>query len=260
MKKKIVSIAMALMVTTLSLAGCSSGDPNDINSLSKKELIARYQGLETNYNELAANYSSLDNMYKALSTEDQPSAAISTVGDGTTGQLTFNSVDSKIIFPSSFGYPEAKTKQADGKIDIVSNVSIAPGSNWVTQFNGTTLNLEHSSGISATVKVASFDQATLSAEQLQSDVLEQWFINVPKGNITYTKIFVNNSEFGVQAVTPTMISSENAVLRCGMLGYQNYAVTYIIVYRGEQDMTKEESIVSLLNTIKIMNNPINIEQ
>ena len=65
--------------------------------------------------------------------------------------------------------------------------------------------------------------------------------------------------FGVQAVTPTMIDSENAVLRCGMVSYGDYAITYIFVYRGEQDVNKDESIMNVINTINIMGNNINVE-
>lgn len=256
-KRKAISVTLLLSILTVSLSGCGKSSDNPIDSMSKSELREAYYNLESGYQQLQGQFDSLNTMYQALSTEEQPIAPISMSGDGT-GRYTFTSVDSKIIFPAAFQYPGTQAIQADGSINVVDNVEITPGSNWITKLNGATLEMEHSSGISATIKVGGVTES-YDKSLLQSEVLEQWFVNIPESQVAYKNIFIDGTMFGVQATTPTMIDSEVAFLRCGMLAYGDYSVTYIFVYRGEQDVTKDESIVNVINTIKVMNNGINVE-
>ena len=257
MKKKLVSLIVSMTLALITLTGCGKDTGNPLDSMSKEELKTYCMNLEASYNQLSTEYTQLDTIYQALSTEELPNAAISLSGDGT-GRYTFNSVDSQIIFPTSFQYPAAEPVSATGSIDVVNNVSVTPGSNWILKLNGSSLELEHSSGISGTIKVGGVTE-TYDKSLLQSEVMEQWFINMPDNSVSYKNIFIDNTMFGVQAVTPTMIDSENAVLRCGMVSYGDYAITYIFVYRGEQDVNKDESIMNVINTINIMGNNINVE-
>jgi hypothetical protein len=261
MKRKVISLITILSISASLLVGCGSATnadgTTDISKLSKSALLEKYNELANNYNGLSTQYTEMYNMYQALTTEEQPSSAISVVGDGT-GRYTFNSVDAKMIFPSSFQYPSAETIQSNGSINIVQNVQVSPGSNWIFKMNGTTLELEHTSGISGTIK-ASGVTTQYDKTQLKDEVLSQWFVNVPDAKPVYKDIFIDQTMFGVQATTPIMIDSENAFLRCGMLAYGDYAITYVFVYRGEQDVTKDESITNVLNTIKIMGAEFQVE-
>jgi hypothetical protein len=252
MKKKLISIIVATTIVASLLTGCESSsqekDPNDLTTYSKEDLIASINSYTNYINVLESNYSELNTMYQALTTEEQPTAAVSMTGDGTN-RLTFNSVDSKIIFPTSFQYPNSTTIQSNGSINIVDNVQISTTSNWITKLNGTTLELEHSSGISGTIKITGIsEQYDVSA--LKDEVLSQWFTSLPESSVIYKNIYFDGVQCGVQATTSTMIDSENAYLRCGMAATGDYAVTYIFVYRGTQDSTKDECVTNLLNTIK----------
>lgn len=255
MKRKVICI---LLTSMLALTACGNSSSDPLDGMNRAQLREAYMALQNNYTSLANQYESLNTMYQALSSDELATSAVSSVGDGTTGEMTFNSADSKIIFPSSFQYPGSEAIQANGKIDIVNNVSVAPGSNWITKLNGSTLELQHSSGISATIKVSGVTES-YDKNLLQSEVLQQWFINVPQSQVKYTNIFIDSNMFGVQATTPTMIDSENAFLRCGMLSYGDYAITYVFVYRGEQDVTKDESIVNLINSMTVTGNKISVE-
>lgn len=257
MKRKIISILMIGALSLTFLVGCGSETDNPIDSMNKAQLRETYNNLAYNYDSLIEKYDSLNLMYQALSTENLPSESISMTGDGT-GRYTFNSVDSKIIFPASFQYPGTEAIQADGSINVVNNVSITPGSNWIAKLNGSTLEIEHSSGISGTIKTGMIN-SSYDVNLLQQDVLAQWFINVPESQVVYKDIFIDGNKFGVQATTPTMIDSENAFLRCGMLSYSSYSLTYIFVYRGDQDLTKDESIMNVINTISIVGNTLKVE-
>lgn len=254
MKKKILSL---LLVMTTLLSGCGEKvtDPK-FAGMSVNEIIAQYNSIESMYNDLAAEYNTLSKTYESF-TMDGADLAIGSVGDGS-GNLTFNSVDSKIIFPETFKYPNSEAVSASGKINIINNLSIVPSQNWICKLVGSNLELEHTSGISGIVKVGKISQQ-FDNTQLKTEVLEPWLASLPKELIDYKDVFVNGIGSGAQATTPTMIDSEDSFLRCGMFSYSNYTVTYVFVYRSEQDANKDESIVNLLNTIEIEGNKVTVE-
>ena len=257
--KKIMFRASLMVILALAVTGCKKDEvEGPFKGMSKAEIVEMYTDLEKDYYDLEEEYNAMDELYNGIQSENLPSSAIGITGDGT-GRFTFNSFDSKIIFPSSFQYPDSIQTTSNGSVSIVDNINIRPGTNWIMKLNGTTLELEHSSGISGTIKVG--EQSYIySAEELQTEVLSQWFVGLPPSNITYSNISVEDKALGSQAVTPTIIDSEDAYLRCGMVAKGNYAITYVFVYRGTKDSNKDESIANLLNTITINNNKIIVEQ
>lgn len=258
MKRKLLSLLLISTLAMSMLVGCSDNVEEQFKGKSKEEIISMYKDLETAYATLDTSYNDLYTLYNGIQSENSPTPAIGITGDGT-GRFTFNSVDSKIIFPTTFQYPDSTQVAADGLINIVTNVTIQPGTNWIAKLNGTTLELEHSSGISGTIKVGS-QNYMYSAEELQTQVLSQWFVGLPPSNITYSNISVGGNAYGCQAVTPTTIDSEDAYLRCGMFAEGNYSITYVFVYRGTKDINKDESVANLLNSLSINGVDIIIEQ
>lgn len=257
MNKRVKNVIITTSFMSLLLSGCGGATDERFKGMSADEVVAQYDALANEKAELENNYNSLRIMYSTLTSEDAPTSCIDYVGDGTN-QLTFKSVDSKIIFPASFQYPASEQVAASGSINIVNEVSTTPGSNWITKLTGSTLELEHSSGISGIIKVGGIG-TLYDAEQLQSDVLQPWFESIPESSVTYQDIFIDRVKFGSQAITPTMIDSENAVLRCGMVGYGANSVTYVFVYRGAQDLTKDESILNVINSISINGVSLTVE-
>lgn len=255
MRKRILSTLLIACTIMTSIVGCGVSDER-FKGMSKDEIIAEYTFLEGEYNKVATKYNELNTVYQAA-VEQGPTSAVSAMGDGSTGRLTFNSVDSKIIFPEAFKYPGAEQTSASGSISIVKNVAVTPGQNWICKLNGASLELEHSSGISGTIKVG---EVTDFYEQslLQDEVLAPWLSKLPKDTIRYENIFINGAAVGIQAVTPTIIDSEDAFLRCGMLAFGEYAVTYVFVYRSLEDATKNESILNVINSIKMSGNFISV--
>ena len=259
MKRKLISVICTITLFSSLLTGCAEKDP--LNSYSKKEIIEMYNNLASNYDSLNAEYSDYKALTAGIQSENEVSSAISITGDGT-GRFTFNSVDSKIIFPTTFQYPGSTATSGDGKVNIVNNVDITPTSNWICKINGSTLELENiSSNISGTIKVG--EQTFIyDAEQLKTDVLSAWFEGLPPSQVTYSYIYIDGKPWGVQATTPTTIDSEDAYLRCGMLASETggLCVTYVFVYRGSQNSDKDESITNLLNSMSLEGKTILVEQ
>lgn len=255
MKKKSVVLVLVATMVVGSLTGC--GNKDALNKNSKKEIIQMYRDLEYERDELQLALEEQENVLNSLQVGDAPTAAVSSVGDGTD-LLTFNSYDSKIIFPSSFQYPGSSQISANGKINIVDNVSVNPGSNWICKLTGPSLELEHTSKISGVIKIGHIDDL-YDRSLLQSDVLSPWLASIPQENIVYNNIFLADDMWGVQATTPTVIDSEDAFLRCGMFAYGEYSCVYVFVYRGAQDINKDESITSLLNSIEVLGKNLTVE-
>lgn len=257
MKKKITCAILITALASTMLAGCGKGD-GKFSGMKKSEIITEYENLESAYNDLTEQLVQTQNSLDALSKDGTVNEAITTMGDGT-GRFTFNSTDSKIIFPNSFVYPNAQPIVPDGSITITTGVTVSPSSTWISRINGSALELEQSSNkISGTIKVNTITEQ-LPTDQLLTDVLQPWFDSVSYSGVTYTDVFVGSSSFGKQAETPIMIDSENAYLVCGMVGLGNYSVTYVFVYRGDPDTTKNELIKNIINTISINGNTLLIQ-
>lgn len=254
--KRAISLGLVTILSVGTLAGCGGSD-DPLSEYSKAEVIQMYRDLEYEKNDLQIQIDEMNNVMAALDEGQAPTAAISSTGDGTG--MTFNSYDAKIIFPSSFQYPGSQQVSASGSINIINNISITPGSNWVCKLNGSTLELEHTSNISGTIKVGSVTEL-YNKDMLQGDVLAPWLEQLPQGGIVYNNIFLNDTMWGVQATTPTTIDSEDAFLRVGMLAFGDYSVVYVFVYRGLQDVNKDESIKSLLNSMVILGQNFSVEQ
>jgi hypothetical protein len=250
MRNKALSLMLIASISLLTLTACG-GDGSTLSSMSKSELIEAYQQLSAQYSSLEDEYEQLDLSYEALSADGTVTEAITTTGDGT-GRFTFNSTDSKIIFPNSFVYPNSTTIVPDGKINITSSVAISPSSSWISRINGSALEIEQTvNSISGTIKINAGEDE-VDVDSLQTDVLEEWFDNdIAYSGVTYSDIFIDEDPCGKQAETPILIDSENAYLICGMAAYNEYSVTYVFVYRGNQDATKTELIKNLINTISI---------
>ena len=245
MKKKFIACILTASMITSILYGCGQSD-DPVQNLSKAQLVEEYKKLEAQYNATMDQYDTLNKMYNANTNTDNPTSEISVMGDGS-GRLTLNSIDSSIIFPESFQYPGTTPVAATGKLDIIENVSVTPGTNWILKMNGSSLEMQHTGGISGTILVGSIP-SNYDVNQLQYDVLDPWFQTLGVTPL-YKEIFIQKYPYGVQASAPIMIDSESAYLRCGMVGYAGISLIYIFVYRGPQDSIKDESVMSVINSI-----------
>lgn len=257
-KKRALGIIICItMVVTIGTGCGKSSDPNDLHKYSKDQLIDSYNTLNTAYTEQIATNEQLQKQLSALMAEGEVTPAISVVGDGT-GRLTFNSTDSKIIFPNTFGYPGSEPITPDGKIYITSSVALKPASNWISRINGSALDIEQSTtGISGTIKINQITNG-LTPDSLKEEVLQPWFDQVAYTTVNYSNIFMGGTTVGMQAETPILIDSENAYLICGMAAAGKSTITYVFVYRGSNDSTKDELIKTLINSMTVDGNQITI--
>lgn len=259
MRKKLFCTLLISVISIFSLTGCGA-KKEGLEALSKEEIITAYTALSQNYSALEQENKELNELYNSLNVDSKPIPAIGYVGDAT-GALTFNSRDAKIIFPNTFQYPGAQQLKAIDLIVISESITVSPGANWIVKLNGTTIELEHSNGISGIIKVGKVD-TVFSATQIRDEVLAPWFADISNSKITYSDLFTSNSQaaVGTDATLPILIDKEDAFLRCGMVCSNYKAITYVFTYRSQQDINKDESIVNVINSIKIGNESLVINK
>lgn len=252
--RKLLNLMTVIALSSICICGC--GKDKTYEDMSKKELLEEIYSLENDYMVLLEEN---DNYISLLSTIDSSGStlpAITSMSDGS-GNLTFNTYDSKMIFPETWVYPESKEISSNTSIVIANNFSISPSSGWITKFNGASLELEHSSGVSGLIKVGQIPEM-YDMETFQEDVIEPWFNSISRESILYSDIFVDDRMWGTQAKTPIYIDGEDAYLKAGMYGLGDYSVQYVFVYRGEKDASKDEVVDTLLNSMELLGLDVSI--
>lgn len=250
MKRRIAIalLSVALIGTTISLSGCG-GEENELMKYSKEDLVLMVENQKGELENSNNRILELEGMLKGLQIEDTKTPAISTFGDGT-GRLTFNSINDKIVFPVPFQYPNATQAPNSAFIGISGSVSVKPANNWLMKLDGTTLNLNHTSGIEGRITVSNITEGIVITE-LQTEVFTPFFKDFPPETINYSKTFLDADWCGMQADTGTTINKEPAIIKCGMLANGSTQITYMFLYNGERDSAKDEMITSLLNTMSV---------
>lgn len=255
MNKKIALLLVCVM--TFSLAGCTKND-DPLLKMKKKELVDL---ANSQYDELSQAYVKIDeieNLLRGIQDEEVPSAAISTINDGT-GRLTFNSFQNKIVFPKPFEYPDSSQISNTASVNVTQSLRLSPTSNWAMRSFGPTLEIEHTSGISGIIK-AGFANTVLPREELKDNVFTEFFVDFPPETVRYSKLFLDDNWWGMQAMTKTTIDEEDAFLRCGMVALGEQSFIYMFVYKGNQDIGKDETVLTLIQTIKLNGQSLRVEE
>lgn len=257
MRKRYILGAAIVITSVTALMGCTPNrEQDELMKTPKSEIVTLYRDLELDNIRLNDEINNLkidlDNIYK----EEEINPGITSLGDGTG--RTLNSVKDRIKFDRDLRYPNSVNVGTSGKIMITENVEIIAMDNWSTSLKGTTLELEHANNISGSINVSGID--TLIEEgNVRSEALEPWMSQMDASNITYSDIFVTDLRYGDQATMEVLIDGEASYLRCGIIPYADSAITYVFVYDGKRDVTKEESVKSVLNSMAIYQNHVKVE-
>lgn len=255
MNKKAISLILLTLVS-ISLVGCG-GEKDPLSELSKKELIELANTQTALIDENSNRISELEDLLQGVGLEEVTTAGISIMEDGTD-RVTFNSLDGKIKFPTPFEYPGSTQTSSTSSIDVTTTLKIVPTINWSAKISGTTVTLEHNTGISGTIK-SGYIEELYDRQLLQEEVMSAFFKDFPPATVKYSKLFLNDQWWGVDGQTPTRIDGEDAYLRAGMLGFGEQSFVYVFVYKGAEDQAKSEAILSLLRTMTLSGQPLSIE-
>lgn len=229
-----------------------------LEKLSKEELV---EAVHTMEKQLEAAYidgdtakAKLDALTKQeISTED-----IKAVGNGSKEGETVTSFNNRILFENPLAYPGATEAANNGSVNISEKVKIKPSSNWILKLGSASLDLEHTSGISGSIKVGNIEEV-YDKDKLIEDVMSPCFKNFPEGKVEYKSIFLDDICWGVQGSLGLLIDNEESELICGVLGFGDISLIYTFCYKGEQSEEKDEAISLILNSVEVNGQKLRVE-
>lgn len=257
-KKALALMLVAVML--LSMTACSNDENKDpLLSESKQTLVDMINSQNNELIGLYENKTMLEDRLKEIQEEKGPTPGIEVIDD-LTGKKTFTTVNDTIAFPTELKYPGSTQAPNTTSLNISEAVRIRPTANWICQMDGTTLELNHSSGISGKITIGTLDreaQKTLASSL--EEYMSAWFTELPAGTIKYSRLYLKDDWFGLDATSNTNIDAEAANLRCGLLGFGDVSMQYMFVYKGDKDVAKDEVILSLIKTMEIWNVPLSVE-
>lgn len=250
MKKRGIAFVLVGVMTMVMLSGCDKGP-------SKEEIQAENDSLLLTMAENESKIAELEATVASLKGGDGPSTAISEVSDGS-GMKTFNSIGGKILFSEVLEYTGASQAPNTSKLNISDRISIVPSDNWVIQMNGTTTKYSHPNGIYGTIKVSTIPEV-IKADLIESTMLEPFTNAIPHTSIQNSKVYLEDVWRGMATEMTILNNEKPAVVKCGVLGYSDLALTYCFYYEGDKDNTKTELINNLLKSIKFGELQLRIE-
>ena len=259
MKSKRILATLLAVVSMLSLAGCKKEDPNQdpLMAESKETLVAMIN--EASVNEVAY-LEKIQELEDRIRGQVSSSSTTSGIGEIAAGiELTFNTIDGKIVFPNEFNYPGSTQAPNTSSLSVSEAVKLKPTSNWTIKITGSKVELSHSSGISGIMTVGYLDrEAQRQQVDLQQHLMDNFFAELPPNEIQFSSLHLDDVPFGVDCASPTTIDEAPAMLRCGMLGYGEISLQYFFVYTGDRDSAKDETILSLMRTLKVWDTELSI--
>lgn len=258
--KRLVCLLMVVITAFSLLSGCSNGDEDPLAGYSKEEVIEYAHSLELQNNELFQQTQELQEKMTGIIGEDTETAAIKEFSDNS-GRLTLVTLDDIIKLPAPLEYPNSTQSYNASKIAVTDNVYVKPSSNWSISLTGTQIELYHKeSKISGIIKIGARDR---TKDDITTDMLEttltEFFNLMPQTTLKTSKIYLDDIWAGTDASARTFIDEEDAQLRCGLLGLGDLNMTYFFCYKGQQDSSKDELIITLLQTIEFMGQPLRLE-
>lgn len=248
MNKKSIVFTVITVILLIIIIISSLGKKND-NGATANEVIQQNEALDRVIREYEEKISSLENTLKALTGELK--TAIGSIDDGSN-KKTFNTINDKIVFPKPFEYTGSTQASNTSSVNLATNVSIAPSNNWLIKLEGAGAKFSHPNGIEGEVVIGNIIQA-IGHDKVQSEVLEPFLKGIPKGNVVYGKLFLDDNPWGSYANAEIIVDNEPGMLKIGALGIANTSIVYMFYYSGQQDDTKNELIDVMLRTMKVNN-------
>lgn len=260
--KRILSLLLVVVSMLGVLSGCggkeNSEDP--LAGYSNEELIQYAHELEAQSNQAYLQIEELKEQLTGIQGETSQSAAITEFSDNS-GRLTLTTVDGMVNLPVGFEYPSSNQSYNVSSVSLTDNVYVKPSSNWTIALSGTQIDLYHeSSKISGIIKVGLRDRTKPAVTGTDLDnAINTFFESMPQTTLVKGRIYLDDDWAGTDVQASSFVDEEDVRLRCGMLGLGDINITYMFSYKGQQDLSKDELILSLLQTMTVLNQPLRIE-
>lgn len=259
MKVKRILALILVMISMVSLVGCGGKDRDPLMSESKETLVEMINRASEDEVYYVEKIEELEERIRGQVSSSPVTSGIGEIGAGI--ELTFKTIDSKIIFPTEFNFPGSEQAPSTSSLNVSEAVKIRPTSNWTFKVTGTGVELSHNSGITCVMTTGKLDSGKyVERSVIEEHLLDNFFSELPPSKVAFSSLHIDDAIFGVDSVCSTTIDEGPAMLRCGMLAYGELTFHYFFVYLGERDVAKDEVILSLMRTVTIWDNELSISE
>lgn len=259
--KKALCLALtSLLLISLAACGEEEPDPNadPLTLMTQEELIETIYALESDLESEIAQKVELQEALDARG-DKEVGGNITEMSDGSK-RLTFNTIDGMLSLPNAWSYPDSSLAPNTSSVNVSDSVKIETDPTWVMYLDGSTLMLSHVDGISGNITVGTLGKEgqDFKVAELQTYVQDVLLKDFPIENPTYKPLYISERQRGVDVLGLIRIDEQEAMIRCGVIGYNQLSVQYCFIYQGEQRLTYDEAIRKLLATMTIRNNQLAI--
>lgn len=244
-KARVLALMMAAVMMMAVLTGCPFSKKEEGPTVEELQAIneAYVAQVTEQAEQLEALQQTLD---KLTGKKDTPSGNIYNIETGEG--RSFNSLGGSITLPVPYEYPGSEASPESNKVQLDAKYSIQPTENWTVVLGGTSSSFFHNSGITVKFQVAKIKER-VQATDLREQVFDLVTAEIPCENAHYGSIFFNEYALGGTAAFTTVVDGQPAQMRLGAFGDSDRCITYVTLYEGDVDSTKEELVGKLLSSL-----------
>lgn len=244
MKKILLSSMIATSLLALTACGDTKYTQADMDKVKKE--LSQYK----------TAYTQVSQQLKASTQMVSRSSLVDVTG---AGNYEFQTIDSRIKFPSALTLQGSNIDSNQTLVRVGSQFIFTPSNNWIVQLNGTTVNFAHPAKIWGTVKAitANYDQAP-NAEFYRQNI-QNFYRGFPKTNIVYKRLFLGDTVRGMISTANITVDKKPHVINAGVVYRNGFGILFIFDYEDNKQGTQQELLDLLLSSASISGEQLKIE-
>lgn len=247
---------LATTILSMCLTGC--GNKSQSENDDYEALVFDYNLLQEDYNTAQQTISSLEEQIKELSgvKEDNGSGIDGLDLDNKSNEFT--RLGSKLKFDTTLKYTDAYQAPNTSRIMLADKILVDPSNNWVIEMDGTSTRYNHPEGIVGEITIENIDEI-VDDIFLETEILKPFLDTLTKKSDYSYRVYVGDTWSGMCNTALIEVNDGNAIIKSGIIGKDEYAITYCFYYDGDMNKTKNELIDNLIKSITIDDNKVKID-
>ena len=231
MKKKLLSLGLALVSVVTVLAGCGT-DKTDYKA-AYTDLCYKYQ------RELA--------VVNGSGVTCQPTG---------TGYFQMKTDESKLVFPGEFGFPNSQSGVAGYTVTFNDGTcTLTPPGGWEITAVSSVLYVYNKEqmvqGQFVPGRIDTSSGSDIADTETLRNFMKGYFMTAD-ANYTFTDIYLgDSSRMGVHGHCVVNTSDGTVVINCGMITNNQTTMTYVFTYSGAENQAKEDIIKNMIASCSI---------
>ena len=255
---KVRKVMMVIAVgAVMSLTGCKGGDDESLQNMYD-ELEMDYELSQVELEEANEKIADLEDKLSESSGVTEDNAKGIDGLDLTNNAESFERAGSRLKFESTLKYTDAYQDPNTSSLMLSDEISVDPSNNWVIEIDGTNTRYNHPTGIVGEISVESIDEEVQDIF-LENEILKPFLETLNKKSDYTYRVYVGKEWKGMCNTALITTDTGDGIVKSGIIGVEDVAVTYCFYYDGEVDRTKSELIDSLIKSMTIKGSAVRID-